>query len=453
MIKSFKVLIKVVCGFCVVLQLVGAAPAVLAEEPKAIVIITVDALRADRLSSYGYPRPTSPAIDELLGDGVRFEAARTNEPLTSPSMCSMITGLEPQEHAATRNGLRMREGLDSLPKILAGHGWRTAAFVSNWTLKDNLTRLGEHFDHYGEVFTRRRWFGLLNSEATAEDVTDEALDWVSGHSGSDPATPFFLWIHYVEPHAPYRFHSEYATRLGITDQDPKRSDRYDTEIAAVDQAVARLVGGIENHVSPDEMIVVFAADHGESLGEHDYWGHGRYLYEPSLRIPLGMKWKGTIEQRVIHRQATILDIAPTILGLLGLEIPGIYPGISWTVPAKGGELPSERVICYQAHKGAVHGEHDNDRKRSKGLLSVGVVHESRKEILRVKKNNHMLFDLAADPAEIESLVEENGPPSDPLLECLGSISEGLGALDRLTSKRLDDETVEQLKALGYIDTE
>ena len=166
---------------------------------------------------------------------------------------------------------------------------------------------------------------------------------------------------------------------------------------------------------------------------------------------MGMVWKGTVEQRVIHQQATILDIAPTILELLGLDVPPTFAGISWAAAATGGDPPAERAICYQAHKGAVHGEHDDDRKRSKGLLSVGVVFENRKEILRVKNNNHMLFDLAADPGELDSTVAENGPPSDPLLECLGSISEGLGALDRLSSKKLDDETVEQLKALGYIE--
>jgi len=434
-----------------ILALVGVAPGVVADEPRAVVIVTVDALRADRLSSYGYERPTSPIIDALLADGVRFDAARTPEPLTSPALCSMITGIEPHEHGSTRNGLLMRSDLDSLPMILAAGGWRTAAFVSSWTLKDNLTRLGEHFDDYGEVFTRRRWFGLLNAEATGEDVTDEGLEWVDGHFKSSPDQPFFLWLHYVEPHAPYRFHEEYAERLGITDRDPSRRDRYDTEVAAVDVAIDRLLEGIRTHVAPDETIVVFAADHGESLGEHNYWGHGRYLYEPSLRIPMGMTWKGTVEQRVFQQQATILDIAPTILELLGYEVPDTFSGISWAAAAKGGELPHEREICYQAHKGAVHGERDSDRKRSKGLLSVGVVTHDRKEILRVKNGRHLLFDLEVDPGEFEGLLAAETQPSERLLECLGTISEGLGALDRLATKKLDDETVEQLKALGYIE--
>lgn len=438
-------------GLFVGLVMIGVAGGAFAEKPKAVVIITVDALRADRLSTYGYPRPTSPAIDAIIGDGLRFDAARTSEPLTNPSMCSMLTGVEPQSHGATRNGLRMRQGLESLPKVLAGEGWRTAAFVSNWTLKDNLSRLGEHFEEYVEVFTRRRWFGLLNSEATGEDVTDEVLEWAADSIESKSPAPTMIWAHYVEPHAPYRFHAEYAERLGITDKDPKRSDRYDTEVAAVDTAIGRLIDGLEEHFAPDEMIVVVTADHGESLGEHDYWGHGRYLYEPSLRIPLGIRWKGTVEKRVISRQAALLDLGPTILQLLGLDVPEEFSGISWASAARGRELPEERVICYQAHKGAVHGEHDQDRKRSKGLLSVGVVHENRKEILRVKNNSHMLFDIAVDRGELTNLVVENGPPSDSLLGCLGTISEGLGALDRLASKKLDDETIEQLRALGYIE--
>ncbi|MCU0305185.1 MAG: sulfatase [Thermoanaerobaculales bacterium] len=421
------------------------------DPPKAVVIVTIDALRADRLSAYGYDRPTSPAVDALLGAGLRFEWARTVEPLTSPAMASMITGIEPHRHGATRNGLAIRDELESLPAIMADAGWTTAAFVSNWTLKDSLTGLGAHFDTYGEVFTRRRWFGLLNSEATADDVTAEALDWVEDHLRSPAAPPFLLWVHYVEPHAPYRFHPEVAPRLGITDKDPTRSDRYDTEVAAVDRAVGELLTGLEARVPSDRMIVVFAADHGESLGEHDYWGHGRNLYEPNLRIPLGLRWAGRVAPRVIDRQATILDIAPTILELLGLPIPEGFAGASWAAAALGGEPPAERILCYQAHKGAVHGEHDADRRRSKGLLWVGVVDGQRKELLQIKGSAHELFDLARDPRETAASSLDDPPPSPELLTCLGTVSEGLGALDRLAAHRLDDETVEQLKALGYLE--
>ncbi len=125
------------------------------------------------------------------------------------------------------------------------------------------------------------------------------------------ARPFLLWVHYIEPHAPYRFHQEYAKQLGINDDRLTKRDRYDSEIAAVDDSIARLLAGVRKAVDETRLVVVFTADHGESLGEHNYWGHGRNLYEPSLRIPLGIIWKGHIQSGTVASQATLLDIAPT----------------------------------------------------------------------------------------------------------------------------------------------
>jgi len=423
-----------------------------ADNPPSVVVITVDALRADHLGSYGYDRPTSPNIDRLLSGGLRFERAWTPEPLTGPAMCSMITGLKPQDHAATRNGLRMKPGLDSLPKNLSDRGWRTAAFVGTWTLKDNLTLLGEHFETYGERLRRRRWFGVLNSEATCDDITSDALEWLSDTSKQDPESPFFLWVHYIEPHAPYRFHEKYAERLGINDDKLSRQDRYDTEIAAVDDSIGRLLSGIGTMGHEDNLVVVLTADHGESLGEHDYWGHGRYLYEPSLRIPLGIVWNGRIPVGSTGSQATLLDLAPTLLDLVGGDVPDGLPGLSWASTARGGEPLVERTGCYQAHRGAVHGgTHDNDRKRSKGLLWIGVIDGDRKEILQVNRQYLQIFDLGVDPQELESLATTGSRPSEKLLACFGEVSTGLGNLDRLATQKLDDETVEQLKALGYLE--
>lgn len=423
------------------------------DTPPSIVIITVDALRADRLGCYGYHRDTSPHIDALVAGGLVFESARTPEPLTGPAMCSMVTGRYPHEHGASRNGLRMQEGLDSLPKILARNGYATAAVVGTWTLKDNLTLLGEHFDTYGERLDRRRWFGIVNSEATCEDVTDDALAWLEDQRREEPARPFFLWVHYIEPHAPYRFHEEYAERLEVNDGQLTKRDRYDTEIAAVDTSIGRLLAGTRGFIPDRKLIVVFTADHGESLGEHDYWGHGRNLYEPSLRIPLAITWKGEIPPQRLTSGATLLDVAPTLLDLVGIEGPEELPGTSWAGAAKGGRAPSiEGLTCFQAHKGAVHGgSHDNDKKRSKGLLSVGVLDGDRKETLRLGQQTHRLFNLTDDPGELKNLVVPTSRPSDELLECLGTVSEGLGSLDRLVAQKLDAETVEQLRALGYLD--
>lgn len=445
-LRDIRLVVAVLLAVCAML-----VPLEAAEKPPSILIITVDALRADHLGCYGYGKNTSPNIDRLMAGGLRFERAWTPEPLTGPAMCSMVTGLYPHQHGASRNGLRMQEGLSSLPKILARNGYATAAIVGTWTLKDNLTLLGEHFETYGERLRRRRWFGILNSESTCEDVTDDALDWLEEGSGGEDA-PFFLWVHYIEPHAPYRFHAEYAERLGVNDDQLKKRDRYDSEIAVVDASIARLMAGVRKTVDESELLVVLTSDHGESLGEHDYWGHGRYLYEPSLRIPLGIAWKGHIPSATFAAQATLLDIAPTVLSLAGVKAPDGLPGTNWAETALDGAPVPQRAHCYQAHRGAVHGgTHDSDRKRSKGLLSVGIVDGDRKEILRLNPQGLELYDLAADPGELKNLASTQSQPSDGVLSCLAEVTSGFGTLDRLTTQKLDAETVEQLRALGYLE--
>jgi arylsulfatase A-like enzyme len=441
--------IAVVSGLSAMRPVIGES----APQKPSIVVITVDALRSDRLGCYGYTKATSPNIDHLMSKGVRFERAWTPEPLTGPAMCSMVTGLEPHVHAATRNGLRMKPGLNSLPKVLASNGWKTAAFVGTWTLKNNLTLLGEHFQTYGERLDRRRWFGILNSEATCDDVTDDALAWLGEDRKKGPDKPFFLWVHYIEPHAPYRFHERYAERLGVNEDRLTKRNRYDTEVARVDECIARLLGGVRQAVDEKHLLVVFTADHGESLGEHSYWGHGRYLYEPSLRIPLGVVWQGIIAPGTVSSQATLLDLMPTLLELAGVAVPENLPGTSWADALPGGTEPAERSMCYQAHRGAVHGDalRDSDRKRSKGLLWVGSIHGNRKEMIKVSRQLIQVYDLAADPGELTTLASVDETPSEELAMCLGRITEGLGSLDTLAVQKLDDETVEQLKALGYLE--
>ena len=145
----------------------SAGPAAAARRFPDVLLITVDTLRADRLSAYGYRRPTTPNLDALLAAGVRFSAARAVEPLTAPAMTSLLTALAPHEHGATRNGLAMRPGLQSWPRTLARRGYRSAAFVGNWTLRERLSGLQEHFGSYQTITSRRRWLGLLKGEATA----------------------------------------------------------------------------------------------------------------------------------------------------------------------------------------------------------------------------------------------------------------------------------------------
>lgn len=423
-----------------------------------ILLISVDTLRTDRVSAYGYGRPTTPEIDGVLARGARFTDARTVEPLTSPALCSMVTSRFPHEHGSTRNGLRMRPGLASLPKLLAERGYRTSAFVGNWTLRDELSGLAEHFGEYHEVFSRKRWLGLFNSEATGKDLTDRTLEWLRASVEDEERHPWLVWVHYVEPHAPYRLWEEQAERLGIAiERGASKSERYDTEVAFVDREIGRLLDGLddlEGDRRPEETLVVVVSDHGESLGEHGYWGHGRHLYENSLHIPMGITWPGRVPPGAVDAPALIIDLAPSILGLLGLPAPDGMRGFDWSRVFRGESEPPERSTYFQAHKGAVHGDHRSSDARRDGLLEVARVTGTRKEVLDLRDRSVQIFDFASDPQEVRPLDGSGGDEVDPsqdLVTWLDAVIAGLEAASDLPVPELDDESRSRLEALGYIE--
>ncbi|HEX4953441.1 MAG TPA: sulfatase [Thermoanaerobaculia bacterium] len=420
----------------------------------SILLVTVDTLRADRLGSYGYRRPTSPEIDRLLAEGVRFTQARTVEPLTGPASISLFTSLPPHEHGATRNSLAMRPGLSSITRLLGQGGYRTAAFVGNWTLRDRFTGLAEHFDAYREIFSRKRWLGLFNSEATGADLTTAATSWLRELRARETKRPFFLWVHYVEPHAPYRLQKEMAPRLGVPVGDAaSRSDRYDTEVAFVDREVGRLVSAVRAIEAGRELAVVFTADHGESLGEHGYWGHGRNVLDPNLRIPLGVVWPGVVSAgRTIEAPALILDVAPTLVGLLGLAPVEVFRGFDWS-PVLRGEAPppEDRLVGFQAHRGAVTAVSGEQNARENGLLEVAILSGRTKEVLRLETRTRRLFDLGHDPGELQGRTTSPSRPSPELAAWLAEVRQGLRKASDLPAAALDAASLEQLKALGYVD--
>ncbi len=440
-------------GILLLLTAAGSAAGAASERPH-ILLISVDTLRADRLSSYGYKRATRPRIDELLAAGARFTEARTVEPLTAPALASMLTSLDPHDHGSTRNGLPVRPDLLSFSKILARRGYATAAFLGNWTLKEKLSGLGEHFETYEVLLERKRWFGLARREATADDLVEESISWLDQHLDAEPVRPFLLWIHLVEPHAPYRLRREFLKQIGVkataTTFSPRR--RYDSEIAYVDNRIGRFLDQVFSRLRREEVIVAFVADHGESLGEHGYWGHGRHLYEASLKIPMGLVWSGGIEPSDLDVPALITDLGPTLLGLVGLPYPDFFRGFDWSRVLRGEEEPpAGRITFHQAHRASVQPREDNRELRRKGLLEVGRIESARKEILRVNKGRQRLFDLGQDPEEKTDLADGASQASSELLEWLERVREGLVTADDLPPPSLSQEDLDALRALGYIE--
>jgi choline-sulfatase len=439
------------CGpLGVAIAVVAAAAARAEERPRFpdLLLVTVDTLRADRLSSAGYARQTSPHLDRLAAAGFRFSAAHTVEPLTNPALASLLTSVPPHAHGATRNGLPARRGLVALPALLAKRGYRTAAFVGNWTLKPHLSGLDGSWQTYEVVTSRKRWFGFYKVEATASDLTDAALAWAVRRRAEEPDRPFLLWVHYVEPHAPYRLHRRFAARLGIDPQQAGASDRYDTEIAAVDAEVGRLLAGLDGLPGGRDRLTVFTADHGEAFGEDGEFGHGRVLHAATLAVPLVFTAPERIAPGSSPAAASTLDVAPTSLGLLGLPTHPYFRGRD-LAPVIRGEVdaPPTAAVCLQAHKGAVQSVQQAERARRAGLLEVGRIDDGWLEAVHVASGRRRRLPIGGR----EGAPAFGGDPSPELAACLEEVRAGLIENDRFVPPDLDAETVDQLRALGYLD--
>jgi len=439
-------------GLVVFLAILALSASALRAEPArpSVIVICVDTLRADHLTAYGCRRPITPRLDALLAGGVVMETARTPIPLTTPAVASVLTSLHPHRHGSTRNGVPVYDHLTTLPGLLAGQGYQTAAVISNWTLRDHLSNLGASFQSYLEAFDRKRWRGLFKSEGSAPLVNSTALRWVDGQR--DPRRPFFLWVHYIEPHAPYRFHGAFAEQAGISDGGPAdAAQRYATEVAFVDARVGELLDALEERGLIEGNLLVLLSDHGESLGEHSVWGHGQVCYEEGLRVPLGFVQPGVIPSgRRIRAQVTLLDIAPTILGLLGVEPPSSMEGRDLSDVCAGRRELDEAPCCFQAQRGAVLRRKKVDKGRVRGPLEISRIDGDRKITVRYHSAGEVFrYDLGADPGETHNLARpgEVLPPEIAVWE-----KDVFGTLARQRRKDpvLAEEDVERLKALGYL---
>ena len=300
-----------------------------------VLLITFDTTRADHLSCYGYVRRTSPAIDSLAAHGVLFENAYTAIPLTGPSHITMMTSLYPQQHGATINGMHMstRPRPVLLAQILHHLGYKTAAFISAWPLKKGITGLGRGFNVYNENFSYH--YKVVNAARRGNEVGDASRRWLQKHGHSK----FFLWVHYFDPHHPYDLHPEFANLpheknakifpvSASVDADRAAKIRaYDSEIAFDDNDLSKTLKMLDDLGVRDNTLIVFVADHGESLGENGIWGHGYHIYQPTVHVPMIYSYPKEIPQgERISTNASTVDIMPTILSYVGLKFD--FPGES-----------------------------------------------------------------------------------------------------------------------------
>lgn len=350
-----------------------------------ILLISIDTLRADRLGCYGYARNTSPSIDAFAAQATVFDAAHSSSAWTLPSLCTLMTGLAPSTHGATQLDSLLPAEQRTLAEHLLRSGYDTAIVASHAFLTE----------HYG----LQQGFNLVdedlvvaasdfNRSITSPAVSDrgirfldaKALDAQAGH---DTTNPWFLWLHYFDPHAEYMQHAGVSERFGTDTQ----SNLYDGEIAFTDAHVGRVLEALQNNGLADNTLVIVTADHGEEFGEHGQQRHGSHLHQEVVRVPLIVRLPQHLRQvsgqlaRVPAVVGTI-DLLPTILDVCTLPVPTGLHGQSLTPLLRGEHMAPREILmevswrANQDMRALRTGEwsyhaYDYPRARPTGLYNIG----------------------------------------------------------------------------------
>jgi choline-sulfatase len=397
-----------------------APPAASSAAARNLLIVTVDTLRADHVGAYGYSQARTPAIDSLATRGVRFEYAYSSAPITLTSHATLMSGRYPPGHGARHNGMRIDLAVPTLADTLARAGFETAAFVGAFPL-DREFGLIKGFKVYGDRMPRGP-DGRLANERPGRAVVDEAIQWLRGvRRGSDGGqTPFFLWVHLFEPHAPYG---------DPRDQRPALA-RYDDEIAEADRQVQRLLS--ELGADAASTAIVFASDHGEAFGEHGEISHSLFVYDTTLRVPLVIA-APSLTPRTVSASVGLVDVAPTVIHLLGLPRFDA-DGVDLLDVMKGSGALAARDLYAESFAPLLDFGWSPLRSVRSGTLKYTAAPKPE------------LFDLAADPAETRNRVTDmpkEGAAMEARVQRYASTTVG-------SEPAPDREVAQRLQALGYV---
>jgi arylsulfatase A-like enzyme/Tfp pilus assembly protein PilF len=393
-----------------------------------VLLITLDTTRADRLGSYGYAGARTPRLDALAREGVRFARVYAPAPLTLPSHATMLTGLHPATHGVRNNGSDLAPKWRTLAEALKARGYATAAFVSSFSV-DSRFGLGRGFDVYDDTFQALAPLKGANAERRAGETFARFARWLD----KPVASPFFVWVHYYDPHLPYDPPSPYKEELA--------GRPYDGEVAYMDDHVGRVVDALAAKGLLDKTLVVIAGDHGEGFGDKVETGHGIFLYEETLRVPLILRQPGAFPRpRVVEDAVRLVDLVPTVLDALGLdtELAGLE-GQSLVPRARGrsgGDLEALVETFYP-------------RENFGWSELVGLVSGPWKYILAPRPE---LYDLSRDPAERTDLAASSPAKAAELRAALEQKLLRLAAAAAPTAgpggARTEDR--ERLRSLGYV---
>lgn len=395
-----------------------------------VILITVDTLRADRLGCYGFIPDVTPAMNKMAASGVRFENCIAQTPLTLPSHTTILTGTLPIHHGVRDNGgFVVSPRLETMAESFKAAGYRTAAFVSAYVL-DSKWGLNQGFDYYFDRFDLGRFekISLGEVQRRAEETIDEVLAWLE----KNKSQKFFAWVHLYDPHTPYEppepFKSQYSDRP------------YLGEIAYTDSQLARFWNYLEKEKLLDNLFLILASDHGESLGEHGETTHGFFVYQEAIHVPLIFvtpfeRFKGKTYSGVV----TLADMMPTVLEMVGLNIPTEVQGQSLLRYFDGRKKAEDRMAYSETFYPRYH----------YGWSELRSLQNNRYKLILAPVPE--LYDLKSDPDEQKNLVYLEKKVYDQLTRLAEEFEKKAGekAIEADFAS-VDEETREKLAALGYL---
>ncbi len=412
-----------------------------------VVVYLIDTLRRDRLGCYGYRREVSPRIDAFAARATLLRHAVAQSSWTKPSVASLFTGVWPPVHGATGWRSRLPDGLTTLAEALGGAGYRTAAFLTNPNVIESFGML-QGFDEWEK-----------NLRMPSAEVNSLVFDWLGREGGAEP---FFLYVHTVDPHAPYDPPEPYRSRFAPTADEmpswtphwkwprealPYLSDLYDGEIAANDASFGELLDHLRELGLYDRALIVLTSDHGEAFKEHGRWRHGNDLHFGTLDVPLMIKLPGQLEGAVVDLPVQHADLLPTILDAVDLPVPAAVEGRSLlpVLEAKGRDETPRPVFSHL------------DLGRNPHQQSV-VVGEWKLVRSRSRRQpgpwSFQLYRWRDDPRESLDLAGERPVTAAALsAEIDRHLARSAGALEEGEDAVIDRETEEALRALGYLEDE
>ncbi len=454
----------------------------------SVLLLTVDTLRPDYMSMNGYDRPTTPFLDSLAAEGWYFEQAVAPVPRTTPALASLLTGAYPHTTGVRTLTDTLSSEVIPVTEVLRASGYQTLAVVTNHVLP-RRRGLARGFEAYDMAIDGRG----------ARETTDAALRSLARF---DASAPLFLWVHYIDPHTPYypdpaiaaefdpdyrgryRFHfgelpapaggsrfvrpfpldlpKRVATHRNPLPESVNRHVRrlYAADVGTLDREIERLVSAVRERVGED-LLIVFTADHGESLGEHEfYFDHGDYVYNAGSRVPLAIVLPASHPAHGSGRCAgwvSLVDVVPTLFELLGLALPpemaGQVEGRSLTPCLKGDALPAEPVFVESGHSYYPESVSRRVRNDAAGRFRA-VILGDWKLIWTPFQSGELeweLFDVGADPHETENLYAPDHPALPRLKTHLDEWLSRQDAEDLAAPRVVSEEDRAALRALGYID--